>query len=177
MVDPGHGGSETGAIGPLGLNYAERTINLNTALKLQTELVKLGANVLMTRITDKTLSLEDRLAASRNAKPDMFISIHANSMEDNVDMTQKEGFSAYYRETLASTLAEAVYNNVTGTLNRTKQGIHVNNFYVIRGTWTPSILIEAGFVPNPNEFERLIDENEQGRLAKSIADAVVSYFR
>lgn len=176
MVDAGHGGSETGAIGPLGLDYPEKKINLNTAVKLQAELEKLGAKVIMTRTSDITVSLAERLAASRNAKPDMFIAIHANSMEDNVDISQKYGFSSYYREPSGKPLAEAVLNNTVQALNINNQGLHNNNFYVLRGTWTPCILVETGFVPNPFEFERLIDDNEQSRLAKSLSDAVTGYF-
>ncbi|MGE5630899.1 MAG: family 10 glycosylhydrolase [Caulobacteraceae bacterium] len=176
MLDPGHGGSSAGAIGPLGLNYSEKVINLKTALKLQAELQRLGAEVLMTRTTDKDVSLDERLTASRNAKPDMFISIHANSMEDNVDISKVDGFSAYYREALSKPLAETVFNYTVEALDRNDKGVHNNNFYVIRGTWAPSILLESGFVPNPNEFEWLIDENEQARLAKSISEAIVKYF-
>ena len=176
MIDPGHGGSETGAIGPLGTNYAEKAINLKTAVKLQAELANLGAKVLMTRTTDTTLSLKDRLSASRNAKPDMFISIHANSMEDNVDISKTYGLSVHYREALAAPLASTVYNYAIGTLGRNPMGVHINNFYVARGTWTPSILVETGFVPNPDEFEWLTDENQQTALARSLAEAIVEYF-
>jgi uncharacterized lipoprotein YddW (UPF0748 family)/N-acetylmuramoyl-L-alanine amidase len=177
MLDPGHGGSSTGAPGPLGVSYAEKAINLNTSLNLKAELEKLGAKVLMTRTTDKDVSLDERLTASRNAKPDMFISIHANSMEDNVDMTKVDGFSVFYREEFAQPLAVTVFSSTLEALSRNSKGIHNNNFYVLRGTWAPSILIESGFVPNPYEFEWLIDENEQSRLAKSIAEAVVKYYR
>ncbi len=177
MLDPGHGGSDAGTPGPLGLKYPEKTINMNTALKLQTELEELGARVMMTRTADKDVSLEERLTASRNAKPDMFISIHANSMEDNVDISKVDGFSVFYREKLSQLLAETIFSSALETLNRKSKGIHNRNFYVVRGTWTPSVLIESGFAPNPYEFEWLIDENEQSRLAKSIAEAVVKYFR
>ncbi len=176
MVDPGHGGSDSGAQGPLGVNNSEKVINLNTAMKLQLALEKLGANVLMTRTDDKDISLGERLAASRNVKPDMFISIHANSMAENVDISKVDGFSVFYREKFAQSLSETVFNHTISTLHRNSKGIHQKNFYVTRGTWTPSILIESGFVPNPNEFEWLIDENEQALLADSMAEAIVRYF-
>lgn len=176
MVDPGHGGTETGTYGPLGLDYPEKTINLQTALKLKTELEMRGARVLMTRTSDTTLSLAERLAASRNAKPDMFISVHANSMEDNVDISKTYGFSAFYREAVARQLCEMVYNKVLNTLNRNAKGMDRKNFYVIRGTWTPSVLVETGFVPNPDEFEWLTDGTGQSEMARSIAEAVSEYF-
>lgn len=176
MIDPGHGGSETGTYGPLGLDYPEKTINLQTALKLKSELESLGAKVLMTRTSDITLSLADRLAASRKAKPDMFISVHANAMEDNIDISKTYGFSAFYREALARPLCDAVYNNVLNTLNRNAKGMDKKNFYVMRGTWTPSILVETGFVPNPDEFEFLTDEAGQSSMARSLAEAISQYF-
>lgn len=176
MVDPGHGGEETGAIGPLGARFAEKDINLQTALKLQKELEALGAKVLMTRTTDATVSLTDRLNANRKARPDMFISVHSNAMEDNVDVSKIDGFSVYYREAFSKTLSDMVYSNTLNTLNRSAKGTHVKNFYVIRGTWVPSILLETGFVTNPNEFEWLTDENAQAQLAKNIAESVKAYF-
>ncbi len=176
MVDPGHGGSETGTYGPMGLDYAEKKINLKTALKLKTELENMGAKVLMTRTEDVTLSLADRLAMSRNEKPDMFISVHANAMEDNVDISKVYGFSAFYREALAKPLCDTVYDTILNTLNRSPKGVDKKNFYVMRGTWAPSILVETGFVPNPAEFEWLTDEAEQARIARTLAEAISDYF-
>ncbi len=177
MLDPGHGGSDHGAIGPLGKNYSEKTINMNIALKLKSELESLGAKIALTRTENNDVSLEERLSASRSRKPDMFISLHANSMEDNVDISKVDGLSVFYREELSSPLAKVVFDSVLADLGRNNKGMHKKNFYVIRGSWTPSILVESGFVPNPNEFEWLIDENEQIRLAKSISEAVLKYFR
>lgn len=176
MLDPGHGGTDSGAIGPLGWAYAEKDINLSLAGKLKVELEALGARVYLTRETDTYVTLEDRLAMSKLMLPDMFISLHANSMPDNVDISKVDGFSVWYREQLAAPLAEKLYDHVTTSLDRGRKGTHVRNFYVTRGTWTPSVLLETGFVPNPIEFEWLIDDEEQARLARSIAEAVTEYF-
>lgn len=175
MLDPGHGGDDTGAIGPLGSSYAEKRINLNTALKLRTELQRLGAQVIMTRTTDKAVSLSDRLTASRNARPDLFISIHGNSMADNVDISKIEGFSVYYKEPHAESFSQSLLSGAV-QIGRMNKGVRWANFYVVRGTWTPSVLIENGFVPNPDEFELLSDDTEQTRLAKSLTESIVKYF-
>ncbi len=177
MLDPGHGGSDPGAIGPLGLKYPEKTINLSNSLKLKAELEKLGARVVMTRTDDVNMSLEERLSASRDYKPDLFISLHANSMADNVDISKIDGFSAFYREKLSQPLAGTIFDKVLGSLSRNNKGIHNKNFYVIRSTWTPAVLLEAGFVPNPYEFEWLIDDKEQSRLVRVIAEAIVEYLK
>jgi N-acetylmuramoyl-L-alanine amidase len=96
-------------------------------------------------------------------------------MEDNVDISKIYGFSVHYKEALAKPLSELL-SFKAAEAGRTNKGVRYNNFYVVRGTWAPSILIEAGFVPNPNEFELLISDYEQTRLAKSLADGIVKYF-
>lgn len=176
MLDPGHGGTDTGAVGPLGTAYAEKAINLDNALALQTELTRRGASVLMTRTADVEVTLDQRLAMSRTARPDLFISLHANSMDNNVDISKISGFSAFYREPFAQALTQNIHDTVVLDLQRNSKGIQARNFYVTRGTWAPSILLETGFVPNPGEFQLLADKNEQARLASSIADAVTAYF-
>jgi N-acetylmuramoyl-L-alanine amidase len=74
-------------------------------------------------------------------------------------------------------LAEIIFNTIQEELNRKDKGLHNKNFYVTRNTWAPSVLIESGFVPNPCEFEWLTDEDEQARLAQSISEAVVKYYK
>ncbi len=176
MLDPGHGGNDSGATGPLGYAYAEKTINLNNALALQTELVRNGATVLMTRTTDVELTLDQRLTQSRNARPDLFISIHANSMDNNVDISKISGFSAYYREDFAQGITQRIHDAVINSLSMPSKGVHDKNFYVTRGTWTPSILLEAGFVPNPGDFEKLTDPTGQAAFARTVTEAIVGHF-
>ncbi len=175
MLDPGHGGDDTGATGPLGTLYAEKRINLNTAIKLRTELQSLGAKVVMTRSSDVTMSLSDRLTASRNVKPDMFLSLHANSMAQNVDISVLNGFSVHYKEAIAKPLSQELLEGAVEA-GRKGRGLKWANFYVVRGTWTPSMLIEMGFVPNPDEHELLTDDLEQEYLAKKLASGIVDYF-
>lgn len=177
MLDAGHGGSETGAIGPLGLKYAEKDINLDFTYRLKKELEALGAKVLMTRKDDSYLSLSERLAMSRDARPDMFISLHANSMGDDVDISKVSGFSVFYREDFAKPAAQLVYDHVIREHGRNKLNVNKKNFYVIRNTWAPSFLLENAFVPNPTEFEWLTNDAEQIKLAKTVAKAVAEYFK
>lgn len=176
MLDAGHGGSDTGALGPLGTAYAEKTINLNNALALQKALERKGASVLMTRTADTELSLDQRLTLSRNARPDLFISLHANSMDNTVDISKISGFSAFYRDSFANSLTQSIHDTVVTSLQRNSKGVQKKNFYVTRGTWAPSLLLETGFVPNPAEFELLISPSEQARMADSITAAVIGYF-
>ncbi|NLE24427.1 MAG: family 10 glycosylhydrolase [Clostridiaceae bacterium] len=176
MLDAGHGGTDPGAIGPLGTRYSEKDINLALSFKLKRELESQGANVLMTRTDNSTISLADRLTMSRNARPDMFISLHANSMPDDVDISKIRGFSVFYREVLSKPSAQLVYDAVISQHGKNKHGVNKKNFYVTRNTWAPSFLLESDFVPNPVEFEWLTNDVEQDKLAKTISTAVVKYY-
>jgi N-acetylmuramoyl-L-alanine amidase/type II secretory pathway predicted ATPase ExeA len=97
-IDPGHGGYDTGAMGPHGL--MEKNLCLDVALRLG-QLIKenvAGAEVIYTRTTDKYVSLEDRTAIANRAHADLFISIHANSS----DSPEARGVETYYLSLLAS---------------------------------------------------------------------------
>lgn len=176
MLDPGHGGKDSGALGPMGLEYSEKHFNLDAAKRLRAKLQGYGANVLMTREDDTYLSLPQRLELSREQKPDLFVSIHADSMADNVDISKIHGFSVYYHEVFAKKPATKILSRAVGDLNRKDRGMHDKLFYVVRGTWAPSILFESGFIPNPDEFEWLTDHSAQEEFSGKIAEAIVDYF-
>lgn len=176
LLDPGHGGADPGALGPLGASYAEKHINFGLAKKLETVLKIMGATVEMTRQDDSSVSLNNRLAMSRQMRPDLFISIHANSVDDSANINEIYGFSIYYKEPIATKLSDQILRDTVTLLGRKDRGAHVKNFYVTRGTWAPSVLLETGFVPNPIEFEWLADDLSQMQLATEIARSVVTYF-
>lgn len=77
VIDPGHGGRDPGAIGVNGLS--EKTVNMDISLKLQKELVNRGYQVVLTRTSDKKISLDERVLFKEANKADLFVSIHANS--------------------------------------------------------------------------------------------------
>lgn len=176
LLDPGHGGSDSGARGLLGDVFTEKTINLNTAISLKAKLESLGAVVKMTRESDVDMSLKERLEFSLKVKPDIFLSIHADSLDDTKDITKVFGFSVFYRDPVAKSLSDTLLNQILFDLGRKDRGANVKNFYVTRGTWAPSILIETGFVCNPVEYEWLMDQNAQALLVESLARGIVNYF-
>lgn len=176
MLDPGHGGKDSGAIGLLGALKPEKTIALEISNHLKQSLEAKGAKVIFTRSTDTFLSLQDRLSLSKKESPDMFLSIHADSLENTSDLTKISGFSVFYKDPLAKSLALGIKNNVVDKLLRVDRGAKSMNFYVVRGTWTPSVLIETGFMPNPMEFQFLSTTNDQKRMADALVESIVSYF-
>jgi N-acetylmuramoyl-L-alanine amidase len=176
LLDPGHGGPEPGAFGPLGAKLPEKAINLSTAFKIKYELEKLGATVEMTRTGDDELSLHGRVEKSRALRPDLFLSIHANSLDESRDGARTMGISTWHKERVSEDFSSFMYDFLWNDLNRPRVGTHQANFYVCRPTWAPSFLIETGFLCNPWEFSWLVNAREQDRLARSIARGIASYY-
>ena len=176
VIDAGHGGSESGALGLLGSAMPEKDINLKNAIALQKKLESLGATVIMTRTDDTKLSLEERVSISRNAKPDLLVSIHANSMSETTDVSTVSGFSVFYRENISSLAANAVFDCSKQTLDRGNVGIHQSNLYVCRGSWCPAMIYETAFMPNPSDFDWLAGDTAPQQLADAIAKGIVEYF-
>lgn len=177
LLDPGHGGSDPGALGPKGADLAEKHINLSVALALERKLIDEGATIVMTRRTDVKLSLNERLAMSRDLKPDLFISVHADSIDDFRDINQIKGFTIYHNPTgLSGKVSDKVLQRVVTDLGRQNRGVKTMNFYVTKGSWSPAMLIETGFVPNPHEFDWLTDESSVNSLAEKITEGLRAYY-
>lgn len=183
LIDPGHGGTmeqfaegDPGAVGPLGLLWSERNINLSNSFILKDELEKLGASVVMTRTEDVPVTLVNRLEMSRRIRPDLFIAMHADSMPDSSNLTRIAGFSVWHREALAADIGRLILRNVVDNMGRRDRRLNPANFFVVRGTWTPSILVETGFVPNPTEFAQMLNPVLQRQMMSLIAESVATFF-
>jgi len=100
VLDPGHGGAQEGALGPEGL--FEKTLALDLALALKAELERSGAEVLLTREQDVLLPLADRVGFANHARPDLFVSLHANSMPTRKLRARVEGIQTFFLSASAS---------------------------------------------------------------------------
>ncbi len=176
MIDPGHGGRDTGALGLLGALHPEKTVVLNTALMFKEALEAQGAEVVMTRDDDAYVSLKDRTTASRELAPDLFVSIHADNASSTIDLSKVEGFSVFYENEQSRELAQRVQDATIDRVGRVNRKVKKMNFYVIRGTWSPALLLETGFMAHPTEFEWLTEKAEAQRLVDTWTDAIVDYF-
>lgn len=175
VIDAGHGGSERGAISCLG--NEEKDINLKIALFLFDELSKKGADIYMTRFTDEFVSLNDRVKYSHDKKADIFISIHANSLPDEKDPKTSRGSSVYYYYNEAKPLAESILNNMVEKLKINNDGIYQRSFAVIRNSRALSVLIETGYVINPEDNVLLNNERFQKNCAKAISKGIIEYLK
>jgi N-acetylmuramoyl-L-alanine amidase len=174
LLDPGHGGKETGSKGPTG--YPEKEINLLISQLVKTELEKLGATVYLTREKDEDVSLEDRVRAIDKIKPNLAISIHYNALPDSGDAINTQGISTFWYHTQAHDVATFLHNYLVEKLNRSSYGTFWNNLALTRPHAAPAILLELGFMINPQEFEWITNSNEQKRLAAAIAQGIQEWF-
>ncbi|HAC66018.1 MAG TPA: N-acetylmuramoyl-L-alanine amidase, partial [Cyanothece sp. UBA12306] len=175
LLDPGHGGKELGARGPNG--YPEKSVNLIVSKLLKQELIKRGATVYMTRETDKDVSLKERVKMINELKPTLSLSIHYNALPDGGDALNTRGIGMFWYHPQAQNLSVFLHNYLTKKLNRPSYGVFWNNLALTRPHSTPSILLELGFMINPDEFEWIINPQEQAKLAKTLADGITEWFQ
>lgn len=175
VLDPGHGGSDPGTVH---FDLKEKDIVLNVGLLLEKKLKESGANVIMTRIDDRYVSLEERVRIANANNPDTFVSIHVNSV-DNVPSAN--GTETYWNRTYSSEqsrkLANEIQKQLISKLQTKDRGIKEANFYVIRYTKAPSVLVELGFLSNEDEAKRLNDPAFQELAAEAIYEGLKQYFQ
>ncbi|MHC5768481.1 MAG: N-acetylmuramoyl-L-alanine amidase [Nostoc sp.] len=175
VLDPGHGGKESGASGPTG--YLEKDVNLVVSKLLRDELLKRGATVVMTREDDKEVSLVERQAIISQEEPAIAISIHHNSLPDNGDAEKIKGFGAFWYQPQAHNLAIFLHNYVVKKLGKPSYGVYWDNLALTRPTAAPSVLLELGFMSNPDEFEQIVNPKEQKKTANAIAQGITEWVR
>lgn len=174
LLDPGHGGEESGSKGPTG--YPEKDINLLISKLVEQELSNLGAKVYLTRNRDIDLSLEERVEMIDKVKPDLAISIHYNALPDGGNAEKTQGISTFWYNTQAHAPAMFLHNYLVTKLNRPDYGTYWNNLALTRPHTSPSILLELGFMINPEEFEWITNPQSQQNLAQAIAQGVKEWF-
>ncbi|MBE9159677.1 N-acetylmuramoyl-L-alanine amidase [Nodosilinea sp. LEGE 06152] len=170
LIDPGHGGEEPGALGPDGT--PEKTPNLQVSLLLQAALEARGARVIMTRTDDSTVAINDRPAQIAQVEPTLALSIHYNALPDSGDAENTAGIGAFWFHPQAHSLAQFLHDYLVAELDRPSYGVFWNNLALTRPHVTPSVLLELGFMINPNEFEWIVDPQEQAQLAETLAEGV-----
>lgn len=168
VLDPGHGGSDYGAI-RCGIN--EKDINLDIAKRVQALLMSKGVEVCMTRDRDEFISLEARTITTANRDPDIFVSVHVNSSV----RPEIKGIETHYYHQESLDLANTVHECLVSNIQTKDRGLFKSKFYVINHTNVPAILVEIGFISNDEERAELVSEQRKQQTAKAIADGVLRY--
>ena len=175
LIDAGHGGPEdSGGVGPTG--YREKTVALIVSKLVRSELVNRGANVVMTRVEDVDLDLPPRVEMIQKEEPAIAISIHYNALPDNGDAINTKGVGAFWFHPQAHSLGMFLHNYLVAKLNRPSYGVFWNNLAMTRSAVAPSVLMELGFMINPEEFEWIVNPTQQQKLAEAIAQGITEWF-
>ena len=175
VIDPGHGGKELGSVGPT--EIPEKDVNLQISRYLKDELIKAGAHVYMTREKDEYVDLYDRVEYAKKKKADILISIHNNALPDGQNPYIKHGTETYYYQPQAIKLAQYVQKNLVNANGFNDLGIKQGSFVLTRPTIPVSILVEVGFMINPEEYSALLQSKNQQQYAIGIKNGIVEYFK
>lgn len=174
LLDPGHGGTDGGALGLAGITGpVERDVNFAHAIAAQELLESMGANVILTRTGDVYYSLDDRLADSERLKADMFISLHHNSIGENKDANKINGVEVYYHTPLSKKLAQSLMTSVTA-LGRSNRFVSQSYYRVTLSPYAPAVLLELGYMSNPLEYERAATLSQMDKVAVAIANGITA---
>lgn len=174
VIDPGHGGNDTGAIGIGGLREIDVVLPIST--QVRDILEQNGVQVVMTREYDREVELEPRTQLANRVNADLFISIHANA----IDMTRPDvnGIETYYFQSRSGQLlAQYIHNSVLQTTGAPNRGVREARFYVLRHTRMPAVLVEVGFVTGAQDAAKLADPAYRSVMAEAIARGILQYMQ
>lgn len=174
-LDPGHGGSDPGAMGvPGATGPAENLMNLANSYALRSRLTALGADVrILQENTDS--SLDQRLALAQKYDADLFISSHHNSLSETVDSNGVTGVEVYYWNDWSGGFAQNIGENLSVQTGRKLRAVTQSWYRVTMMYRCPAVLVESGFVSNPAEYENLASDYAMFRYANAVTDAVLQY--
>lgn len=176
LIDVGHGGKDSGAIGINGIQEKDVALNIaNTILKLNNKLQK-PLDIYLTRYNDTLISLSDRTKLAKALKANLFVSLHCNH-SDNPNARGVEvyvvGATSKYSDD-ATWLAFQMQATLNKKLGFESRGVKFANFQVLRETisYCASVLLELGFLSNSDEAEYLKQQENVFALALSILNSL-----
>ncbi|SQC00681.1 N-acetylmuramoyl-L-alanine amidase CwlD [Clostridium tetanomorphum] len=188
MIDPGHGGIDGGAVSKNGT--VEKDINLSISLKLRDELEKNEYKVIMTREEDKGLysdkgrirdkkreDLNNRCKMKQNSNCDAFISIHLNMFPESKYYGAQVWYSSNDNSKKLASLIQSNFKLNLDETNKRAEKPAKNDYKILRSEDDiPSVIVECGFLSNPNEERKLKDSKYQEDIANIIATSINQYF-
>ena len=188
-LDAGHGGYDPGASY---FGISEKSLTLAIQSRVKAKLESEGYQVVTTRTSDTYVDLTDRSRAANASESDIFVSIHINASGSSA----AQGIETYYyqpyaeypsrinatyhanptRLSMSDTLANAIQSSLINATGAQNQGVKRQTFAVLRETTAPAVLLELGFLSNPQEAARLSTSDYQETLANAIVAGIKSYY-
>lgn len=182
VLDPGHGGRQTGAVGPSGLK--EKDVNLDVALRAARLLEQAGVTVSLTRSTDTALrpvpggdrsalgrELAMRPAIANEMGADAFISIHCNASNPH----SLFGTQVYFHSPASRRLAAVMHQELLRGMGLKDRGLLTANFAVLRHSKVPAVLLELAYIDHPNDGPLLADPDFRQKCAQAIVEGIRRY--
>lgn len=171
VIDPGHGGTDPGAVGCSGTK--EKDITLAVSQLVAQLLRTAGVKVVLTRKDDSFISLQRRCDIANSNKAEVFVSIHCDSFFDR----SANGTTTYVykRNTQAEKLGHKIQNNLVKNTGLRNRGVGPANFYVLRKTQMPAVLVELAYISNPKEEQLLKSKEFQRLCAESIVSGILDF--
>ena len=168
-LDPGHGGSDTGA---LENGVAEKDVNLDIALRARPLLEAKGYRVILTRESDTAVSLARRCAIANTSGASVLVSIHNNARPPDV-----QGTTTYYfrGSEKGRALAVDVQREVVARIQRPDRGVRASRLYVVRNAAMPAALLEGVFLTDRAEAALIKDAGFRQRMAEGLAAGIDGY--
>ena len=170
VIDPGHGGRDKG--GHYGKVY-EKHLALDTAWRLEKNLRAMGFKTVMTRRSDKFISLPQRCKTANRYRNSIFVSVHYNSTWKK----HVSGLETFYNSKSGKKLAEYVQRGMLRSTRAENRGVKYGRYYVIRNTKATSILVEGGFISHSKERNRMKSAYFREAIARGIAEGIQRYRR
>jgi N-acetylmuramoyl-L-alanine amidase len=171
VLDAGHGGNDPGAVRG---DVQEKEVTLQIIAKLKKVLESKGARIVLTRSDDTFVSLEDRVKITNAVSPNLFLSVHINSLESTSNIY---GIETYFQTDRSRPLADRVHASLVSGLGAPDRSVRKARFYVINHTPIPAILAEVGYITNKLERDRLISSDYQQKVASALARGVMLYLQ
>ena len=194
VLDPGHGGEDSGTAGRWG---SEKNYTLDVALAAREDLLRAGFQVQMTHATDQTVSLEERVAFANRFPNAVFISIHFNSArggsgvesyalapagvpsnaasEEHASSVETHWYAGNAQDPANIALTAAVHGSILSRVSVFDRGVRHARFHVLRDITIPGMLVEAGFLNDEIDGPRIATRQYRARLGQAIAEAVTNY--
>lgn len=183
VLDAGHGGRDGGSVGINGT--IEKEINLNYTLCLKEKLVAAGYTVELTRKTDdglysnlasnkKQSDMNARFKIIKQANPSLVVSIHMNSFKDS----SAHGATTYYRggDVASKTVANLIQKSLNTYCGAPSANAKVGDYYILNCSYYSAVLVECGFLSNPEEERQLNSEEYKNKILDAIFSAIILYF-
>ncbi len=175
IIDPGHGGDDKGALGPGELH--EKDIALDMSFLLKEKLENIGVNAVLVRRDDENVDLYERTSLIKEEDADLFISVHANAHPQGRDAVENHGLMTLYNHSHNEELAEIMLDRMKEETGLPAIKTWKRNIAVLRYPYVPSVLVEAGYMKNPEDNWYIFHPTGQKKFARAMKEGIIEYFQ